>query len=178
MMHLNIIPAIQKKEIKIKQIYDSLKNLFSVVFIVAVAYSSFFMIMRSVILNYFVSTIENSTVLTRSTENYSKKVADINNQVDSIKMIQGDFVTWSSLLEHLRLLQPEEISIEKILLSKKDNNATIGGTAKTRDSLLKFKENLEESGYFGDFSLPIKDLLQKNNVSFSMSLNIKNYEFK
>ncbi len=176
-MHLNILPAAQKKEIKIKQIYDSLKNFFSVIFIVAVIYSSFFMILKSVIMNYFISTIENSSILTKSTENYSNRVSDINKQVDSIESIQNDFVVWSRLLEHLRLMQPEELSIEKISISKKDGKLTVGGQAKTRDSLLEFKENLDESGFFDGFNLPIKDLLQKNNVSFSMDLKINNYEF-
>jgi hypothetical protein len=176
-MNINIIPATQKKEIKIKQFYDSLKNFFYVIFIMVVIYATFFMILKFIILNYFVSTIENSIILTKSTENYSKNVSDINKQVDSIKIIQGDFITWSKLLEHLRVLQPNEISIEKILINKINNSVTIGGQAKTRDSLLEFKKNLEESGYFNDFSLPIKDLLQKNDVSFSIDLGIKNYEF-
>lgn len=178
MIHLNIIPEIQKKEIKLKQLYDLLKNFLSVIFIALIFFACIFLILKLILSNYFVTTIAETNFLSKNTENFSRQVSDINSQIDSMKIIQKDFIYWTKILEFLRTTQGQELSLDRISIDKEKKIISIAGLSQTRDALILFKEKLEKSDFFNPIDLPISNLLKKDDITFDLNLVLKTYDFK
>ena len=88
MLKLNIIPKSLKKEIKLKQINHSLKNVYGLILVSAILAMIILTIAKGALQTNFIATVENTSLLTKSTENYSKKVKTINTKVNLIDKIQ------------------------------------------------------------------------------------------
>jgi len=101
MIHLNIIPENKKKEVKLKFIYDHLKIFFEFIFLLFIIFTIYFLLLKLALDNHFIVTIENTTMLTKNSENYSKKVSEINTKVLNIISVQENFVYWSRLIKKI-----------------------------------------------------------------------------
>lgn len=113
----------------------------------------------------------------RNIELYSKKAEIINTQINEITEIQNSFVSWSSFLSNFTNETNDGIIIYKIYANKTDNSLLISGKARERNDLLNFKNKLSEISYIENFELPIKNLLEKNDISFEIKTKFINYEF-
>ncbi len=177
MITLNIIPEKNKKDIALKRIYKSLKNLLFFIIILLLIYSILFLAAKYILQKHYINTIQETTLVTKSTENYSNKIAEINKQLNSIQEIQNQTVNYSYLLEYLMQNINKNINFSRIKIVKNDNKISFAGKSDTRESLLEFKEILENSDFFSDLNFPIKNLLEKNNINFEISVKLKSYEF-
>mgnify|MGYP003975772655 CR=1 FL=1 len=178
MIKLNIISPELKKEIKFKYFYTSLKSIL-LLLLVSMLIHSFFLLTAKYILQAHANETDNRSILiTSQTENYDKKVKNINSQVDYINKIQDETITWSKFIEILSNNIDSGIYISKFNTNQKSNAFNILGVAKTRQDLLNFKKSLEDLELFADISIPIDVLLQKENISFSIETSFKSYEFK
>jgi len=177
MLRLNIIPEHQKKEIKLKYFFDHLKNFFEVIFFVSILYVIVFLILKLILSNHFIATIESTTMLTKRTEDFSRKVSDINKRVSNVATIQEEFIYWSKLIEHIRQNQSYDLKLDQISVNKNKNEIVFSGNAETRDTLLNFKKKIEDLGFFEEIKLPIQSLLQKNDINFNLTVKIKSYDF-
>jgi Tfp pilus assembly protein PilN len=74
-------------------------------------------------------------------------------------------------LVNLTKLIPENINIKNLDIDS--NKISITGWAKSRDELLLFKNNLENSELFNGVNIPLENLLQKDNVDFNIKASIK-----
>jgi len=178
MINLNIISQKLKKEINTKTIYLSYKNLLAIIFITLAFYTSACLVCLLVLQIHFVETVKDTTLITRGSENYSAQVRQLNSAITNIESIQSEYTSWSYLLEFLHHLSVENINISSISVNKEKEEISLRGIAATRDSLLQLKEKLEESNYFKEINLPIKNLLEKENISFDINSSFKTYEFK
>lgn len=177
MINLNIIPENLKKDIKLRQFYDLLKNFLSTIFVILIVFIIIFQLFKLVLSKYYIASISDNNFLSKNTEIYSRQVQDINNQIDSVKSIQKDFTNWSKMLEFIRTSESRDIRIGSIGIDKEKKKLTISGNAQTRDSLLIFKDKLDKSGYFEKFELPIENLLKKDDITFNLDVTFKSYEF-
>ncbi len=178
MIDLNIISRELKKEINAKAIYVSFKNLLALIFIILIFYAIALLVCLLILQIHFTKTVKDTTLLVRRTENYTTEVRQINNLIINTETIQADFVAWSYLLEYLQTLSNENIKISNIGVDKGEKAIALTGVAATRDSLLQLKETLEQSNYFSEINLPIKNLLERENINFSINTNLSAYEFK
>ncbi len=178
MINLNIISQELKKEINTKTIYLSYKNLLAIIFITLILYTSAYLICLLVLQIHFVETVKDTTLITRGSENYSAQVRQLNSTITNIENIQSEYINWSYLLEFLHQLSSEDVNISSISVNKEKKEIILRGMAMTRDGLLQLKEKLEESNYFTEINLPIKNLLEKENISFDINSSFKTYEFK
>jgi hypothetical protein len=177
MINLNIIPENLKKDIKLKQFYDLLKNFLSINFILLLVFLTIFLLFKLALSNYYIRTISETNFLSHNTEIYSRQVQDINGQIDSVKSIQKEFIYWSKVLEFIRTSKGQGINLANISIDRDKKALIISGQAVTRDTLLGFKNMLDKSNYFEKFDLPIENLLKKDDIKFDMNLIFKTYEF-
>ena len=178
MINLNIISQELKKEINTKRIYSSYKNLLAIIFIALVFYTSAYLGCLLILQIHFVETVKDTTLITRGSENYSAQVRQLNSAITNIESIQSEYTNWSYLLEFIHQLSGQNININNININKKNAEITLSGIAATRDGLLELKEKLEESNYFTEINLPIKNLLEKENINFNIDSSFRTYEFK
>ena len=178
MINLNIISRELKKEINTKAIYLSYKNLLAIIFITLTFYASAYLVCLLVLQIHFVETVKDTSLIPRGGENYSTQVRQLNNAITNIESIQSEYTNWSYLLESIHKLSGQNITINNISVNKNNKEITLCGIAATRDSLLQLKERLEDLNYFTEINLPIKNLLEKENISFDINSSFKTYEFK
>jgi hypothetical protein len=178
MLTLNIIPPNLKNEIRLKNIYKILKKLFSILIILISVYAIIILISQFILQIHFIQTIYATTLVTKTVENYSKQIRNIDNQLNSISKIQKDYINWSRLVEYIAKNTKNDIKFYQIKINKKDDAVSFIGFAQTRESLMLLKETFENSKYFNNINFPIKNLLEKNNINFEISAHINSYEFE
>ena len=177
MLQLNIISPELKREIKLTSIYQSLKNLYFFIGSMLLIYSVAFVASDIVLKNYYSGSLQKELVTSNSTENYSEKIKTINEQINYLESMQKEATNWSSLLLSLGEKANNNIKIAQISVNRQGDVIIISGEAKTRDSLLEFKSALENTGYLTEITLPIKSLLEKENINFTISAKFSKYEF-
>jgi hypothetical protein len=178
MLKLNIIPQSTKKEIKLKEILYSLKNLLYVIFIIFIFYSIIFLIGGLLLQIQFVKTVSETATASKNRAGLSLSVLDLNSQINSIAAMQNDFILWTGLLKFISDNTNDDIKYSQINMSKNDNTLSLRGMAGTRDSLIILKTSLEKSTYFSNINFPIQNLLEKNNINFEITGKIASYDFK
>ena len=178
MLTLNIISQELKKEIKLKAIFQLLKKSLSILIIIISIYAIVILIAKLILQIHFVRTIQETTLVTKSTENYSKKVKDIDKQLNYIGNIQNEAIDWSYLVEYIAQNTKDDIKFSQIKLDKENETVYLRGKADTRENLLLLKETLDDSTYFSDIEFPIQNLLEKNNINFDIRAKLKSYEFE
>lgn len=178
MIKLNIISPKLKNEIKFKFFYHTLRGIFYILLISILTHTTLLVTAKYILRAHSNETNNRNILATSQTEDYDKKVKDINSQVDYIGAIQNDTVTWSKFIEILSKNINSGIYVSQVSVNQKSEAFSITGFAETRENLLTFKESLEELGYFDTISIPIDILLQKENISFSINTRFTSYEFK
>jgi len=178
MQRINIIPNKLKREIKTRNIYISIKKIGFILLISTSIYVTILLISKKVLETHLAETTRQSSLITKTTQDYVQKVKDINSQIDEIIEIQKNNIEWSYLLNYLtKQSAKNNIIFSKITIDKNTNEIKLNGKSGTRDELLNFKESLESIKEFQDIEFPIKNLLDKENINFEISLTITNYEF-
>lgn len=178
MLNLNIIPEKIKKTIKLINFYKSYKRILLILFLIAIVYAIIFLFGKLILQNHFIETVSRTTILTKTTENYSKNVREINNQINFIGNIQENFISWSYLIDFIAKNTPDGISFKQIKFNKDKNSLFIQGKAANRDNLLALKKTLENKpDFFSNINFPIKNILEKNNINFEINIGINSYEF-
>jgi len=178
MLRLNIIPKPLKYEIRMQVNFIRIKNLLAILLLLVLLYSITFVVSRLILELHAIRTIYETITTTITKDNRSKQVRTINNDIDLVNDIQADSVEWSYFLEMLMKKIPADITLNRITANKNTNIIILAGTAGTRDSLLDLKELLEATPELNNVELPIKNLLQKENINFEISAQFVNYEFK
>lgn len=178
MIELNIIPKALKKEIKVKQINHNLKNIYGLILISFVLILVCLSLGKLALQNKFVSTVENTTLLTKSTENYTNQVKSINTKINLIEDIQTEHVRYSFLLNYLSSMYSEDIRFDRISIDKSQDRMEVTGYAEKRDTLLALKEELEGNSIFTEVNFPISNFLQKEKINFQFSAKFAHYEFE
>lgn len=98
-----------------------------------------------------------------------------------IKSIEKDYdkASFSKTIDEIASLRTPQIFYSSISLQKLDRTATstitaiVQGKALTRDSLLKFKKNLESDPNISKVDLPVSDLAKSKDISFAVKFSIK-----
>jgi len=177
MLTLNILPLKLKKRISWKYIYKSLRMLVYVLLIIVILYSIVFLVLELVLQMHFVETVQETTVITRSTENYTKQADGLNKEINNIYSIQKDIVLWSYLVQYFGQNQVQGIALNSLSADKDKGELRLKGQAEDRDSLLEFKQFLENTEFLHRVNLPFDSLLKKQNIDFEIKAKFKSYEF-
>jgi hypothetical protein len=172
MLNLSLIPQEARMAIKLKRIYQLTKRI-SILLILITLFVAITLLSAKIILqNNFNKVVAETTLVTKNYQSNNNRVREINSQLDNIQKIQKDFFPWSLFLKNLAEITPEDINYENISFNLNDQNLKIKGEAKTRDGLLILKDNLSDSGIYSIIDFPIKNILTKENISFSIDVKI------
>ncbi len=177
MLTLNLIPHQLKKEIKFKRIYALLKKMNCLLIIIAVIIAIILLIAKLILQNNFNKVVEQTSLITKSSQGYNVKVRDINSRLNHISQIQKNFIAWSYLIENLANRTPDGIAFSSVKINKEKSSINISGKAKLRDDLLMLKQNMEESPIYSEVEFPLQNILQKENINFNISAKLNLDQF-
>lgn len=177
MLTLNIIPPELKKQIHLGHINKRINSYFLISLFTIISYGVVLFLVTVILQKDYKYTSESASFVTRDAENYNAKTKEINMQISQIEEIQKNTVNWSIPIHKLINTTKRGIQINNLSLDKKNNSLQISGMADTREDLLSFKDNLNDTTFLSGINLPIESLLKKENITFNITATISSYEF-
>ncbi len=176
-IEINLIPPDKKKKLINNQ---RLKIVLNVEIVLTIIIAGFFLMLG--IFNYILDFNINSYQKIRQNENrevkqfkeleeYDSRFKQINNQIAQIYLIEQDQFYWSKILIRLSELVPPEIKLNSLITN--NYKITLEGTADNRDELIGFKKKLMNEPELINVDLPLSNLVDKNNIEFQISFEIK-----
>ena len=172
MLLLNLIPQQLKREIKFRQFLALFKKINYIIIIFTIIIAIIILTAKIILRNNFNKVVAQTTLITKNSQSYNIKVNDINSKLDSISQVQNNFIAWSNLIENLADITPSGINFISTKINKEKQIINIAGIAKTRNDLLEFKQNMENLPNVYDVKFPLKNILQKTNISFEISAKL------
>lgn len=177
MLKLNIISEELKKEIKLIIIYKFLKRLSFFVFSLLLIYSVAFQASKFILQKYSEENNGRNVINSKNSDEYLQKVKEINEKITNVTTVQADAIAWSDFVILMSETVNDGISIKQLSVDKATDTFLIAGSAVTRDSLLAFKADMDKLVYFSEIDLPISSLLQRENITFTITAKFLSYEF-
>lgn len=178
MLTLNLISQEQKREIKLKNIYAVIKITGWSLTIVAAFFSIIFLAAKFILKDNYSQVLEQTSLVADADNSYLAKIKDINEKINSAEQVQKEYISWTSVLKKITGLTPQGITYSYLKIDKPGAKASLKGVAEKREDLLALKENLNNSNLFSSIESPMDDILQKENISFNISLNLNIDEIK
>lgn len=172
MLTLNLISQEIKKEIKLKRVYGLIKKTNYSFVIAAIIFAAVLLFAKFILQNNFNEIVAQTTLVTKNSQAYNNKVRGINSQLALAAQIQNDFTAWSVLLEELAAKTPAEVNFSYVKIDKMAETIKIRGRVRSRDALLVFKNNLENSAAFTDIDFPVKNILKQKDIDFEISAKL------
>lgn len=171
MITLNILPPKNKKELKIIDVLIGIKDTLMLIFFGIMISSISLLGAKFFLQNHFNKTV-NQNYLNSVLGHYSiKEIHDFNNEINTSLAIQNDFRQWSAIIVQIANTANDGIIFRKLHIQN-NNEVLIEGRAKRRQDLTEFKNSLNSSNLFKEFTIPLDVLFQKENILFSLNLKL------
>ncbi|MFH1232547.1 MAG: PilN domain-containing protein [Patescibacteria group bacterium] len=172
MLVLNLISKKFKKEIKLKHFYQLIKRINYTLIIIATITATILLFAKIILQNNFIDIVEQTSLITKNNQNYNNKIKEINNKLKTVSTIQNDFIVWSKIIEDISKITPTNVTLNLVRMDSTNRNIKLQGKAKQRSDLLELKSNLEKSTLYNSIDLPIKNLLEKEDIIFEINAKI------
>jgi Tfp pilus assembly protein PilN len=119
-----------------------------------------------------IETIERVSAL-REDAGASLLLKSTKDQLSFLKSALGVMLP-RELIEEVLISKPRRVSVTSILYTtrKDGDQVTLRGLAESRDDLIRFSANLEDSRLFSDVQLPVSNLAQSTDVSFELNVYV------
>lgn len=167
---LNILPAVLKKNVKLDQIYRSLKR--AAILIAIILFIPMILLVGDSL--FFKKVLQNkestpviSIAQSENLQQIKTNVQNFNNKLQKGKDIQSSHVNPVILANHFTELVPDGIDISTLSVSMSDKTINFIGLAKDRNQLIQLQNNFSADDLFTDFSYPISNLSAKENIPFN-----------
>lgn len=143
-----------------------------------VLYAAAFLII-SAISNATGESLAKQQINLPSDFNQVKNAAAVfNGQIDKLLGISQSAPKWEKLFIELDKVINQGLAIKNLEVSagQLPVQVSLSGTARTRENLIQFKDALEKSEVFTPVAIPLSALVGKENIDFSVKLQLKNSE--
>lgn len=173
-LRLNFLPENEIKKIKIISLIYWLKNFFINLFFILIIYNIFLLLLSIVLMEQQNLLSQRSLEISQGHTHINKEIEEINKQLISLNKAGGNFGLLTPRFWTIISSTPINIYLKNLNLSLDQNTKiTLNGIAKDRDSLLKFEDTLQSISWVENVMLPTSQLLQKENIAFSIELTTK-----
>lgn len=172
MININILPQDAKNELRLRHLHLSLVNLGYVIIIGFCIINLMLLSAKLIMKNSFNRIVAETSYISRNSQSYNIRVRDINAKVNSVNLIQKDFLVWSKAFLILSEIAEEQISFSSVKVSKDSASIRTSGTATTRDALLNLKKKMETSEVFNNIEFPLENILEKTDIIFEINAGL------
>ncbi len=166
MISLNLISPEQQNSLRLKYWQTLVKNCCGVLLVAAVAMAIGLIPLSQQITRQRLANDNLKTVILNNNQEITEKVNVLNANIGDLIRIKNQLYSWSQTLNELAGLTPGEVALLEFNGSAQNGVFTLKGFAKTRDALIAFQNNLNDSAYFIAIDSPLENYLQKDEVTF------------
>ena len=121
--------------------------------------------------------VDGTTFVNKSLKESALGV-DLEERLQAISRIDGEFVFWSDFLADIAENTNDRIAFTSLELDKDKRVIKIKGKAEHRNALLDFKQKMESSKRFSRIIFPVENILKKENVSFNIKAELDPEEYQ
>jgi len=173
MMSINLLPDRKKRSIEKLINFIFIKNMLEMTLLTS-AFIAMLLLWSSVALSEQYAAISNSALLiTSEASEHNQANRDINRIVKQLNLAGNNFFTISDKLHFISAALPPNTRLNSLDIDRKSGTISISGTAKTRDELLLFLENLKTINWLDKIEAPTSQLFQKENINFEIKGTLK-----
>ena len=97
---------------------------------------------------------------------------DLNQQLNLASTIQDNYILWTGFISNFTHQVPGGIEINTLNFDNSTSSFSVTGIADSRETLLDFERQLNQSIYFENVVSPISNLTQKENIRFDISASL------
>jgi len=168
---INLLPPKLVKKYELKKLQVQIWSL-SLVISYIVWFSFFASLASYFYLDQQVQSLQNTEGLLRKTNPEKvetiKEIQTINTLVSKVAAIDAIAVSPQEILNPVYSVRPEGISISRYKVDLESGEVGLIGVSKNRQSLLTFKQSIEEIEQFSLVDVPIASLEVNQNAEFTM----------
>ena len=169
--NVNLLPPAEQKQFKLETLNYTIAN-FGVWILLSLVVFVALLFMAQLLLD---QRVEDTTkqVNARYQELQNLKLPEVQKEIEILNKNLANFQkleavheVWSSMLIEFARLVPSDLTVDSILITRKDNKIEISGHGLTRKSVLELRENLLSSSYFQFVNFPLSNLEKARDVSW------------
>jgi hypothetical protein len=128
---------------------------------------------QSVLENYFYNLTDNLVSASNYNASVNKNIKQINRILNQTRLAQSEYFLWSPFLIDFTNDVPNGVVLTGAFFDAKKKTINISGKAETRQDLLSFQDKLNSSPTLESVDIPLSQLTEKENVTFSLTAKIK-----
>ena len=164
----------EKKEHLHKMVYMQFIKHLGQLILVLLCFIAVLLVSADVILHTYLDSLYSTVSIpqTRISE-INKKITTTNKIIKRVDTLQNRSTVWTEINNTIFSKIPEEITLTQLNIEPKKNILIISGMAPSREEAQIFKETLESIDLIESSNLPVSQLTQQNNISFTITAILK-----
>ncbi len=172
MLSINLLSPEKKQEVKKQIMLVSFQYLVSWILIAICGIGATLLCTKAIMQNSFNDAVAQGTLVTQEYGVLNQKVHIINQKIIFFTGIQNKFSVWSPRLAAITTLTPKNIVLYSLNANDLTRKIQITGHAKSRDDLLLYKQNLEQSPHIQSVNFPIENILEAKEINFNIGATL------
>jgi len=171
-LYTNLLAKEDQKEIRLEKATAAILNFFIWV-VMSLIILAVFLIAGRVYLTSELSRTETRIELQKQVvsqeENLQlkKTLDELNTHLLNLVNLDEHQGQWSEVLISFARLLPNDVAIDSFTGERQTGRIRVSGFAKTRESVLRLRQNLLASGVFVDVNFPLSNLVKPADLSFN-----------
>ncbi|MFA6551154.1 MAG: PilN domain-containing protein [Patescibacteria group bacterium] len=170
MITLNLLSAEQQKKARRQKTDRLLKQFALALTATTILIAAIFILAKETLQTSLSQTLETYY---KSNHTFNIRINQTNALLKFIREIKVDNRIWSELLVDITKKTPADVKISALEIDGVKRTIALRGLSLTRDSLLSFKDNLNQSKFLTGVNLPVQSLAQKENIIFVINAALK-----
>ena len=172
---LNLLPPEKRKILYNVYLLYFLKILAELLLLYSAIVAVFLIWARMVLENNLVEFKTKTNLIETESRTMNEQLLKINEILKQANLANTSYADWSQKLATISSTKMDGITLSGIDIAKTEEKITFQGRAASRQNLLDYQKNLENSGLIKNLVIPISVLTAKENIDFEINgqINLK-----
>ena len=114
----------------------------------------------------------SASLVNREQSNYNTEIRQANYLIRQINDSAAKYQPYSKKMKEIINSLPLDIKLHSMTIDAKNKKFLLSGTAKYRDSMLKYGEILKQTLWLKNITAPVSQLFEKENINFEIKADI------
>lgn len=172
-VEINLLSKNKKDSLKKMSSFIYIKNILSLFILLVSIISTMLIWSWLTLVNEFENLSQSALLIQKDYTSYNQETKEINDLIDEVKKISGDYKMMSPVIIKFANLTPKDIKLNVLKINIKNKSIYFSGVAETRDGLLNYEDIINNSDWLEPVEIPTSQLFKKENISFNFETKIK-----
>jgi Tfp pilus assembly protein PilN len=101
------------------------------------------------------------------------RASELNHMLLVFERAEAVRILWSPILQEFASQVPTDVVISRFVVSQTTKQVSVSGLARTREDMLRFRENILSSTKFRDINFPLSNLSKPVDIPFRYTFYLK-----